>query len=79
MCIVFVHLLFNCNVYFQSSPVPTGTPKKFVAEEKNRVSSAELAKLNGKIAKFCSRAAPHNNNFRLVKGMQEYHSILDRN
>lgn len=50
-----------------SSPVPTGTPKKFVAEEKNRVSSAELAKLNGKIAKFCSRAAPHNNNFRLVK------------
>ncbi|XP_062589840.1 uncharacterized protein LOC134251437 [Saccostrea cucullata] len=49
-----------------NSPVSTGTPKRFVADEMNRISTAELAKLNHKIAKFCTKAGQHSNNFRLV-------------
>ncbi|XP_056008655.1 uncharacterized protein LOC125664088 isoform X2 [Ostrea edulis] len=51
-----------------NSPVSTGTPVKFVAEEMNRLSAAELSKLNAKIARFCTKASKHNNHFRLVKG-----------
>lgn len=69
MCIVFVYLLFNCNVYFQSFLVLIGILKKFVVEEKNCVFLVELVKLNGKIVKFCSRVVLYNNNFRFVKGM----------
>nr|XP_022338212.1 uncharacterized protein LOC111133819 [Crassostrea virginica] len=50
-----------------NSPVQTGTTRRFVAEEKNRLTTAELTKLNSKIARFCSKAAKHDNNFRLVE------------
>ncbi|XP_061188829.1 uncharacterized protein LOC133197005 [Saccostrea echinata] len=49
-----------------NSPVSTGTAKRFVAEEMNRISTAELTKLNHKIAKFCTKPGKHGNHFRLV-------------
>jgi hypothetical protein len=61
-------LFFHRFLYLQKSPVSTGTPVKFIAEEHNRLSVADLTKLNTKIAKFCTRDVNHNNYFRLVKG-----------
>jgi hypothetical protein len=66
----FVELLlfFSCFLYLQNSPVSTGTPVKFIAEEQNRLSASDLANLSSKISRFCTKAAKHNNHFRLVEG-----------
>jgi hypothetical protein len=60
-------------LFVQNSPVSTGTPVKFIAEENNRLSSGDLANLGSKISKFCTMAAKHNNHFRLVKGEVFYY------